>query len=138
MDSPDPQFRIGVLVGGLVLVAVITYLRFCGEMSLPGKPPPPAGPTGTQRQLLSKTASSPSMYKDFLERDATAAGTRVPSVEDMSKQLAYRVDEARHVLAPGQPALETAGLRLHVEHSGDAVVMQIQNLVASDVAYEVT
>jgi hypothetical protein len=138
MDSPDPQFRIGVLVGGVVLVAVITYLRFCGEMSLPQKPPPPAGPTGTQRQLLSKTTASPSMYKDYLEHDAATAGVKVPSVEDMARKLAYRVDEARHVLEPGQPAIELAGVRLRVERSGDTVVMTIQNLVASDLAYEVT
>jgi hypothetical protein len=137
MDSPDPQFRIGVLVGGVVLVAVITYLRFCGELSLPNKPAPPSGPTGTQRQLLSKTSASPSMYKEYLEHDAANAGVRVPSSEDMARKFAYRVDEARHVLQLGQPAIELAGLRLHIERSGDAVVMTIQNLVASDLAYEV-
>jgi hypothetical protein len=138
MDSPDPQFRIGVLVAGAVLVGVITYARFCGSLSLPPKPPEPTGPTGTQRQLLSKSTSSPGMYQDFLERDAATAGVRAPTIEEMSRKLAYRVDEARHVLEPGRPAIEVAGLRLRVERSDNTVVMIIQNLVDSDVAYEVT
>ena len=104
---------------------------------MPAKPPPPAGPSGTQRQLLSKTAGSPGIYRDFLEQDATAAGLRTPSMQEMSRKLSYRVDDARHVLELGQPAVEAAGLRLRVERSGDSVVMVIQNLVRSDVAYEV-
>ena len=138
MDSPDPQFRIGVLVGGAVLVVVITYLRFCGSLSLPDKPTPPSGPTGTQRQLLSKTTTSPAVYREMLERDAASAGVKPPSVADMQRKLAYRVDEARHVLEPGDPAIEVAGLRLRAERSGDSVVLTIQNLVKSDLAYEVT
>jgi len=138
MDSPDPQFRIGVLAGGVVLVAVITYLRFCGAMSLPTKPLPPSGPTGTQRQLLTQGTSSPGMYLDFLARDAATAGVRTPTLDEMGRKLAYRVDDARHVLELGKPGIEVAGLRLHVERSGDVVVLVIQNLVGADVAYEVT
>jgi hypothetical protein len=134
----DPQYRMGVFAGAAALVAVITYLRFCGSVGLPPKPAPPAGPSGTQTQLLSRSASSPAVYKGFLESDATAAGLRVPSVEEMSRKLAYRVDEARHVLEPGQPPIEVAGLRLHVERTGDQIVLVIQSLLPSDAAYEVT
>ena len=138
MAIPDQQFRVGVLGGGLVLVVVITYLRFCGSLSLPPKPPPPRGPTGTERQLLTRSTGSPAVYQSFLEHDAASAGARVPTLEEMSRKLPYRVDEARHVLEPGKPAIELAGLRLHAERTNDAIVLVIQNLVASDVAYEVT
>ena len=138
MDSPDPQFRISVLAGGLVLVGVITYLRFCGALSLPDKPPAPTGPSGTQRQLLSQTAASPGMYLNFLERDAASAGVRTPTTDEMARKLAYHADDARHVLELGKPSIEVAGLRLRIERSGDAVVLQIQNLLKSDAAYEVT
>lgn len=137
-DVSDPQFRLGVLAGGVVVVAVITYLRFCGSMSLPPKPPPPSGPSGTTRELLSKSTASPSVYRDFIERDASAAGTRAPTLDELGRKLSYRVDESRHVLEPGQPAIELAGLRLHLERSGDDVVLAIRNLVGTDVAYEVT
>jgi hypothetical protein len=134
----DSQFRIGVLAGGLLLVAVITYARFCGSLSLPDKPPPPSGPTGTQRQLLTKTSTSIGMYQEYLARDSASAGVRAPSVDDMSRKLPYRVDEARHILEPGQPAIEVAGLRLRVERSDATIVMIIQNLVGTDLAYEVS
>ena len=121
-----------------MLVAVITYVRFCGSLSLPAKPPPLQGPEGTQRQLIASSASTPSAYREYLEHDAAAAGVRVPSLDEMAKKLAYRVDDARHVLEPGKPAIEVAGLRLRAERSGDAIVLVIQNLVESDLAYEVT
>jgi len=121
-----------------VLVAVITYLRFCGSVGLPPKPPPPTGPTGTQSQLLTRSTSSPEMYKSLIESDASSAGVRVPSLADMGKKLPYRVDEARHVLEPGQPPIDAAGLRIHLERTGDQVVMVIQNELPSDAAYNVT
>jgi hypothetical protein len=56
----------------------------------------------------------------------------------MSRKLPYKVDEGRHVLEPGQSPIEVAGLRLHLERTSDLVVLVIQNLIESDVAYEVT
>lgn len=137
MDSPDPQFRLGVLAGGVALVAVITYLRFCGTLSLPDKPPAPTGPTGTQRQLLTQGTATPGMYSNFLERDAASAGVRTPTPDEMGRKLAYHGDDARHVLELGKPSIEVAGLRLRIERAGDAVVLQIQNLLKTDVAYKV-
>lgn len=134
----EQQYRLGVLAGAVMLVAVITYLRFCGSVGLPPKPPPPAGPSGTQTQLLSKSTTSPTVYQGFLESDASAAGVRAPTIAEMSRKLPYRVDEARHVLEPGKPPIEVAGLRLRVERASDQVVMVIENLLDSDAAYEVT
>jgi hypothetical protein len=133
----EQQFRMGVIAGAIVLVAVITSLRFCGSMSLPAKPPEPTGATGTSRQLLSKSTASPAVYQQFLESDAAIAGVRAPTVEDMSRKLVYRADEARHPLELGQPPLELAGLRIHVERAGDQIVLVVQNAVDGDVAYHV-
>jgi hypothetical protein len=140
MGSSDQQLRIGVLIGGAILVCAISYVRFCGHLSLPPKPEAPAGPSGTARQLLSQTAGSPSVYLDHVQSDAAIAGTRAPTIEEMSRKLPYHVDESRSgdVLEPGNSPIERAGLRLHLERSGDAVVLVIQNLLKSDVAYNVT
>lgn len=138
MNVTDSQFRVGVLAAAVAVVGIVMYARFSGTLSLPDKPPPPEGPTGTQRQLLSRTTGSPGMYRDFLERDATTAGVKVPSIADMARKFPYRVDESRHVLALGRPAIEVAGLRLRVERSGDSIVMVIRNLVGADVAYNIT
>jgi hypothetical protein len=133
----DARFRIAVITGGALLVIVITYVRFCGSLALPPKPPPPTGPTGTEQELLAQSTGSPAVYKSFLEHDASTAGVRVPSIEDMSRKLSYRVDEARHSLEPGQPPVDVAGLRLHVERSRDAVVLVIQNTVDAPLGYNV-
>jgi hypothetical protein len=134
----DQQYRVGVLAAAVALVTVITYLRFCGSVDLPAKPPPPTGPSGTQTELLSKSATSPTVYTGFLESDASTAGVRTPTLTEMSRKLPYRVDEARHVLEPGKPPIDVAGLRIRLERSSDQVVMVIQNLLESDAAYEVT
>ena len=138
MAMPDQSFRLGVIGGAAVLVLAMTYLRFCGTLSLPAKPPPPSGPSGTSTQLLTRGTASPEVYRGFLRQDAATAGVRMPTVEEMSRKLPYRVDEARHVLEPGQPAIEIAGLRLHLERASDEVVLVIQNLIDSNLAYEVT
>ena len=130
----DGQFRIGVGIAGLVLVAGITAVRFCGSVSLPPKPPP-VGPTGSQRQQLGKSMASPSVYKDFLSSEASAAGVRTPTVEEMGRKLVYRVDEGRHLLEVGEPAIEIAGVKLRADKSGDTIVLQIDNTTSSDLAY---
>lgn len=133
----DLQFRMGSLVGAFVLVAIITYVRFCGSVSLPPKPAAPSGPSGTQRELLVRSAGSPAVYKGYVDSDAAAAGVRAPTLEEMSKKLPYRVDEARHVLEPGKPPIDVAGLRLRVERTSDQLVLVIENRLDSDVAYQV-
>jgi hypothetical protein len=138
VDMVDSQFRLATIAGAFLLVVVITYLRFCGSVSLPAKPPPPIGPTGTQSQLFSKSTASPAVYKGFLDSDAASAGVPAPSLSDMSKKLAYRVDEARHVLEPGKPPIDVAGLRLHLERAADAVILVIENTLDTGIAYNVS
>jgi hypothetical protein len=138
MADPDQNFRLGVTAGGTMLVMLIIFLRFCGGLSLPPKPAPPTGPEGTSQQLLTRSTASPEVYRGFLQRDAQSASLHMPTMEDMSRKFPYRVDEARHVLEPGKPAIEVAGLRLRLDRAGDQVDLVIQNLIESDVAYEVS
>lgn len=133
----EQQFRIATIVGAFALVVAMTYVRFCGSVSLPAKPPPPAGPTGTQTQLLAKSSASPTVYKGFLESDAALAGVVVPSLAEMTKKLPYRVDDARHVLEPGKPPIELAGLRIWLERASDQVILVVGNNLDTTVAYNV-
>jgi hypothetical protein len=134
----DTPFKLGVAGGALILVGAITALRFCGSLDLPPKPPAPRAPSGTAAQLLTESTSTPAMWKTYLERDAASAGLRAPSAEELSRKLAYRVDEIRHVLHPGEPPVELAGLRLAVERRDDLVTLSAENTLDSAVAYEVT
>jgi len=137
--STDAQYRLAVGAGGAVLVAVITFARFCGGLSLRDpKPPEPVGPSGTARQLLAKSTSSTPIYLDYIAKDAAAASVRAPTLDDMSRKLAYYADDARHVLDVGGKPVETVGLRLTAERSNDLLVLSIENTTDHDLAYEVT
>lgn len=137
MALTDQQVQLGAVAGGLVLVAAITSLRFCGSVVLPPKPPPPAVATGTETQLLAKTGASPQVYLDYLSKDASQFGVAAPTLEEMSRKLPYRVDEARHVLEVGQPAIELAGLKLRVVKGVDSFNLEITNTTGSSAAYEI-
>jgi hypothetical protein len=133
----DQQFRIATFAAALALVVAISYLRFCGSVSLPAKPPAPAGPSGTQTQLLAQSSASPTVYKGFLETDAASAGVRIPSLNDMAKKFPYRVDDSRHVLEPGKPPLELAGVKIWLERASDQVILVIANQIDGAIAYNV-
>jgi hypothetical protein len=133
----DTQFRVGVGLAGIALVAGITAVRFCRSVSLPAKPAPPTSPSGTSSELLTRSSASPAVYQDFVARDAAAAGVRTPTIEELSRKLPYRVDEARHVLVVGQPPLEVAGVRLRAVHIADTIALEVANATESDIAYDV-
>lgn len=133
----DTKFRVGVGVAGIVLVAGIVAVRFCGRVSLPPKPPPPTSPSGTSRELLGKSSASPAMYQDFVARDAAAAAVSAPTIEAMSRKLLYRVDEVRHVIQVGKPALDVAGVRLRAVHAAEGLALEIANATDSDIAYRI-
>ena len=132
----DAQFRIGVGVAGIGLVAVISAVRFCGSVALPAKSAPPAVPSATSRDLWKRSAS-PEIYQDLIARDASAAGLPAPTLDEMARKLPYRVDSVRHVLEVGEPPIELAGVRLRVLHVAEGLALEIANATDSDIAYAV-
>lgn len=137
MGASDQQFQLGVGAGAIALVTVITVVRFCGSVSLPPKPAMPVVASGTETQMMAKTAASPQQYLDYLSRDSTLAGIGAPTLEEMSRKLPYRVDEVRHVLEVGQAPIELAGLRLRAVKGVDSFNLEIANLTGTNAAYEV-
>jgi hypothetical protein len=131
----DGQFRLGVIAGAIVLGLGIGSVRFCGSVSLAPKPPPPSGAVGTSRDLLTKSAGAPAVYQDFLSRDATAAGVTTPAYEDMTRKLAFRSDDVRHVLEVGEPSIEVAGLRLTAVHANETLALEIVNKTDTTLGY---
>ena len=125
-----------MLAGGVALVASITVLRFCGGLSIPPKPAP-SFPTGSQSQLLTKSAGSRPVYEEYLAKDAASAGVRTPTSADMQRKFPYRVDDARHVLEVGQPPIDLAGVRLGLVRENANLVLEVTNLTDSDLAYSV-
>jgi hypothetical protein len=134
----DVQFKGAVAGAAAVLVLGITMMRFCGSVSLPDKPEPVTSNAGsTSQQLVEQANASPVVFQDFLTKDSAAANVRVPTVEDMSKKLLFRIDEGRQVLEVGERPIETAGLRLLARRENDVLVLDIENITKSDLAYHV-
>lgn len=133
----DAQFKAGVFGAAGVLVLGITLVRFCGSVSLPDKPSQVVQPTGTSQDLRDQTNGSPVVYQDFLAKDASVAGLRVPTLDDMSRKLLFRTDESRQVLEVGQDAITTAGLKLTARRQDNSIVLEIENITRSDLAYHV-
>lgn len=131
----DLPFKLAVGAGGLALVVGLTAIHACGAVELPPKPPPPRGPTGTATQLLTESNNSPQVWRSYLERDAATAGLHAPSPEELAQLLPYQSEEARHLVGLDQPPLELVGLRLHLERSGNAVELVIENTLDVPVAY---
>jgi hypothetical protein len=132
----DAQFRLGAIGGAVLLALGVAGWRFCGSVDLPPKPNMPTGvASGTSSQLLEEANSSPVIYQDYLAKDATAAGVHVPTYEEMSRKFPHRFDEGRRVLEVGDPAIEIAGLRLVTRRSGNSLVLEVENVTRSDLAY---
>jgi hypothetical protein len=132
----DANYRLAVGAGGAALVVLLGYIQFCGSVSVPPKPPPPAGPSGTARELVARATGQLPLYEQGLREDAHNADVALPSVHDMSRKLAYRGDDVTHVLVVGQP-LEVAGLKLTLQAAADSLQLVIASQVQVPVAYRV-
>jgi hypothetical protein len=76
-------------------------------------------------------------YQDLVARDAAEAGVRAPALDELSRKLPYRIDDARPVLAVGRPAGARARrVRLHAIDLGGARAGDA-NATGSDIAYDV-
>jgi len=75
------------------------------------------------------------MYQDFIAHDAAAAGLSAPTIDELGRKLPYRVDEVRHVIEVGKPALELAGVRLRAVRAAEGVALEIANATDADIAY---
>ncbi|HEY0192948.1 MAG TPA: hypothetical protein VGC42_17650, partial [Kofleriaceae bacterium] len=117
--------------------AVIGGLRFCGGVSLPAKPPPASALGAAARGRAARAAATQAAYADLVAHDAMVAGLPTPSLAELARTLPDRVDEVRHVLEVGQLPLPLAGLALRAVHTGDALVLEIDNQVGSDLAYDI-
>lgn len=136
MAISDGRFRAIVIGSGALLALSIIGIRFCGSVSLPPKPEGVAARSErAPSDLLTASTESPSIYLDFLARDAAAAGVAVPTLADMARKLPHRVDEGRRVLEVGAASIEVAGLRLGAVHAGDTLALDIRNTTNADVAY---
>lgn len=129
----------GVAAGGVGLVAALVFLRFCGEVTMPPKPPPPRFDDSPEK-VADDLRRSNDVYLQAVARDAQKAGLPRPTDADVTRAFTWRSDATRRVLAPGAAPIEVAGLRLSAikhRHDGSEPLLSlvIENPAAAPVAY---
>ncbi|HTJ40998.1 MAG TPA: hypothetical protein VL463_02855 [Kofleriaceae bacterium] len=140
-STDDRTFQYASIGGAAVLAAILFFVRFCGGVPMPPKPPPPRVDTAAAGDVLANADATALAYKGYIESDAQTAGVPVPSVEAMGKKLVPRSDESHFALAPGDRPREVAGLRLSAVvqrgDRGDDLVLVIANPGEVDLAYDI-
>lgn len=108
----DLPVKIGVAVGGAVLVAGLTFLRFCGTPPLPPKPARPSYANVSPEKVEKKISAKADTYLQEVAADARRLGVSAPTLEELGQPIAYEKSVRRLVLQPGQAPIEVAGLKL--------------------------
>jgi len=135
----ERTFKLIVSGATAAIVVAIVSIRFCGTLSVPAKPPPPTFSMAKAENVLIATSATPEAWEAYVEKDANTAGVAVPGMDDMRALFPHRLDEGSRKLAPGDPPLDVAGLRLSVELDGSpkSLVLVIENLGETDLAYQI-
>jgi hypothetical protein len=141
MHIGDLQYRIAVGVGVAILAGVVIKARFCGDLTLPPKPPKPELRNVRADEVLDAAGRNPLTYKGFLERDSALIGMgRSVQPEEMAKVMPHAVDTTARTLAPGQ-TVDVLGLRLSVsvlrDDGSPVLALTIENLGDVDLAYNI-
>ena len=140
----DRTFKL--IVGGCTaaLVGVLMFVRFCGDLSVPAKPPPPVATVatgGNATDLLVSASASASAWEQFLINDASSAHVATPKPAEMTRVLPHKVDDKPFTLSVGGEPNEVAGVLLSVDREGSGdeamLVLTIENRTDIDLAYEV-
>jgi hypothetical protein len=132
----------GSIAGAVAICLGIASLGMCGDVSLPDKPPPPTM-SGSAQDVMKSASATHASWRAGIERDAAIAGVAPPGDDAMAKKLLYRVDETPRVIAPGEGAIEAAGLRITAStepeegRNRQAMILTIENLTDDDLAYRV-
>jgi len=138
----SPVLQWGSIGGAVAICLGIASIGMCGDVTLPGKPPPPTM-IGSAQDVMRNASATHASWRAGIERDAAIVGVVAPGDDEMAKKLLYRVDEEPRVIAPGEGSIEAAGLRLTVSTEAEegrnrqAMILTIQNLTDSDLAYHV-
>ena len=138
----SPALRWGTIAVVLAASLAIAMTRMCRAVTIPAKAEPPAMSGGATDVLKTASATAES-WRAGIERDAQTVGVATPTDTEMTKKLTYRLDDEARVIAPGEGALEVAGLRLTASavneagSSRQAMILTVENLTDTALAYNV-
>ena len=134
------QFHIAVAAVTLLFVVGLIRLRFCGDVSLPGKPGPPKISRATN--VSEALAESEIGYAGLLEADAERYEIDKVSISQMSNVLERKRTTNRRRMKAGN-SMEAAGLRLKLRvarslgPTARLLVLEIENQSNAYLAYQI-
>jgi hypothetical protein len=137
LNLNDLQYKLAIAAGSAVVIIAVTSLRFCSAITLPGKPPMPVK-IGTAGQLMKASNESASVWLDYLQKDAKAAGISAPTIADMSKAWQFQIGSKE--LGLDAPAQALAGVQVsltRVKLPADNVAVQVFNASDHPLAYRI-
>jgi hypothetical protein len=142
MQIAENHFRIAVLGGAALLMLLLGTMRFCGEFSLPGKPPAPAVSAEKAASIAETIKLSSAGYDSYLKEDVASFGLRQVLAREMSTVFPYRADQERHVMEAGDTIdVLDLTLTLAVEKvkgsKRDHMILTIENKSHMSLAYRV-
>lgn len=138
----DGTFRAVVIGGALLIAGAVGFLRFCGGVEVPAKPPRPAQAAVRAADVVNNVSATQEGYAEYLAKDAKAFGIANWSLADMGKKLVHRIDESTYTLDPNRAEpLDVAGLRLTASQGkaqGERLLMlSIENRTSTPLAYRI-
>ena len=142
MQIAEDHFRIGVMGAAALLMLLLGTMRFCGEFSLPGKPPRPAVSVAKARAISDSIKLSSAAYDIYLAKDVAAFGLRRVLVREMSAVFPYRNNQARRVLEVGE-SVKILGLQIGLSvgkvkgSRRSHMILKIENKGHMSLAYRV-
>ena len=138
----DRTCYIVIAASAVALIAALTGVRFCGDVTLPDRPPrPQLSGAGTVR-VLAAAAGSTNAWHEQINKDAADYGIPAPSISEMSQAFVYQHEAPTLELSADRPTwVAVAGLQLRLEKAssprGPIVALAIRNQGTSDLAYRI-
>jgi len=138
-SSSDNAIAAGGAALALLVGVLLFWVRFCGEVAVPARPPERPLMAVNTAQATATLDASREVFRQRIESDAQRYRVSpVPTVDDLAQPMAHKESTRRIELSPGKGGpVELAGLRLQAIRKGHVLALRIENLGDHPVAYRV-
>ncbi|MBL4636879.1 MAG: hypothetical protein JKY56_23710 [Kofleriaceae bacterium] len=143
MQVTDTQFKALVIFVVVVVVGVVTRVRFYGDFEFPREPRRPTVHVGDLLDVSEKIEGSTDAYELHLQEDSVTFGVGRVTLREMSEEFLYQTDRERRVLEVGE-GVRILDLKLTLKKEtpksayNAQMMLTIENRSKIPVAYKIT